>query len=75
MVDDFRAALLPDYIVLGGGNCVRLKELPLLSRRGDNVNAFLGGFRMWERQAPNATASDATGGDIATGGNGEGHSA
>ncbi|WP_432261224.1 ROK family protein [Cupriavidus sp. TMH.W2] len=74
VVDDLRAALLPDYIVLGGGNAVRLKELPLLSRRGDNVNAFLGGFRMWERRAPNATESDATGGDTAIGGNGDGHS-
>lgn len=73
VVDGFRAALLPDYIALGGGNAVRLKELPWLSRRGDNVNAFLGGFRLWERQPRHATESDAIGGDIATGGNGHGH--
>jgi polyphosphate glucokinase len=50
MVDGFRAALLPDYIVLGGGNAKHLTELPLLARRGDNANAFPGGFRLWERQ-------------------------
>lgn len=42
------AALLPDYIVLGGGNSRKLKELPPNARLGDNLNAFKGGFRMWE---------------------------
>lgn len=45
--------LLPDYIVLGGGNTKKFKSdevLPDFCRRGDNLNAFLGGFRMWERQ-------------------------
>jgi len=48
------AALEPDYGVLGGGNVKRLKELPPNCRAGDNANAFLGGFRLWERadQAP-----------------------
>ncbi|WP_454754637.1 ROK family protein [Cupriavidus necator] len=72
VVDGFRAALLPDYIVLGGGNAVHLKKLPLLSRHGDNANAFLGGFRLWEQQTGHATASNATGGDIATDGIGHG---
>ncbi len=51
VMDGFRAALLPDYIVLGGGNAVRLKALPPKSRRGENAKAFLGGFRLWEQQA------------------------
>lgn len=48
VVEGFRAALEPDYIVLGGGNAVHLKELPPQTRRGDNGHAFLGGFRLWE---------------------------
>jgi polyphosphate glucokinase len=43
------AALEPDYVVLGGGNLKRLKELPPKCRAGDNANAFVGGFRLWER--------------------------
>jgi polyphosphate glucokinase len=45
--------LLPDYIVLGGGNMKKFKDddpLPDFCRRGENTNAFIGGFRMWERQ-------------------------
>ena len=42
------AALEPDYVVLGGGNVKKLKELPPKCRAGDNANAFLGGFRLWE---------------------------
>src|SRR6266446_6687265 len=42
------AALEPDEVVLGGGNIKRLKELPPGCRAGDNANAFLGGFRLWE---------------------------
>jgi polyphosphate glucokinase len=40
-------ALRPDDVVLGGGNVNRLKELPPGCRAGDNANAFLGGFRLW----------------------------
>src|SRR5262245_23023691 len=42
------AALEPDDVVLGGGNVKKLKELPPGCRVGDNSNAFLGGFRMWD---------------------------
>jgi len=42
------AALEPDYVVLGGGNIHKLKELPPNCRLGDNANAFIGGFRLWE---------------------------
>jgi polyphosphate glucokinase len=44
------AALQPDDVVLGGGNVKRLKELPPSCRAGDNANAFIGGFRLWEQQ-------------------------
>src|SRR2546422_76034 len=42
------AAIEPDEVVLGGGNVKKLKELPAGCRVGDNANAFLGGFRVWE---------------------------
>lgn len=47
VVDRLRAALQPDYVVLGGGNVEKLDELPQDSRRGDNTLAFQGGFRLW----------------------------
>ena len=42
-------ALHADDVVLGGGNAKKLKTLPPGCRLGDNANAFLGGFRMWEK--------------------------
>jgi glucose-6-phosphate isomerase len=42
------AALQPTDTVIGGGNLRKLKELPPHCRAGDNANAFLGGFRLWE---------------------------
>lgn len=50
------AALEPDDVVLGGGNVKKLKELPPGSRAGANANAFLGGFRLWEK-SPDPTMS------------------
>ena len=43
------AALEPEDVVLGGGNVHQLETLPPGCRAGDNANAFVGGFRMWER--------------------------
>jgi polyphosphate glucokinase len=51
VVASLSAALEPDDVVLGGGNVRMLKELPAGSRAGDNANAFLGGFRLWEEAA------------------------
>ena len=48
------AALDPDDMVLGGGNARKLKDLPPGCRPGDNANAFLGGFRLWEDKKGNA---------------------
>ena len=47
VVARLQAALEPDYVVLGGGNVRLLKKLPPGCRRGDNKNAFAGGFRLW----------------------------
>lgn len=49
VVQRLTTALEPEEVVLGGGNVHRLKKLPPGSRAGDNANAFLGGFRLWER--------------------------
>ena len=46
-VEHLSAALLPDYIVLGGGNARDLGEMPPNCRLGRNEDAFLGGFRLW----------------------------
>jgi sarcosine oxidase subunit beta len=32
---------------IGGGNVGRLEALPPKARRGDNANAFKGGFALW----------------------------
>jgi polyphosphate glucokinase len=42
------AVFRPDDVVLGGGNAGKLKKLPAECREGDNANAFVGGFRMWD---------------------------
>jgi polyphosphate glucokinase len=49
IVKKMKAALEADYVVLGGGNSKMLKKLPVGVRLGNNENAFLGGFRMWEK--------------------------
>ena len=48
VVERLVAAIEPDDVVLGGGNVKKLKELPPGCRVGDNANAFLGGFRLWQ---------------------------
>ncbi len=42
-----KAALVADYVVLGGGNAKLLTKAPPGARLGDNANAFRGGFRLW----------------------------
>jgi polyphosphate glucokinase len=49
------AALQPDDVVLGGGNVKYLKTLPPACRSGDNANAFIGGFRLWEHAEKGAS--------------------
>jgi len=47
VVGRLQTALEPEYVVLGGGNVKLIDELPPGCRRGDNKNAFAGGFRLW----------------------------
>lgn len=51
VVTRLRAAMQADYVVVGGGNAKKLDDLPKGVERGDNANAFLGGFRMWEGES------------------------
>jgi predicted NBD/HSP70 family sugar kinase len=48
IVENLKAAAAADYVVLGGGNVKKLKEIPPGARQGANANAFIGGFRMWD---------------------------
>ncbi len=47
VTERLRVAFEVDYVVLGGGNAVKLKKLPPGARLGDNANAFKGAFRLW----------------------------
>jgi polyphosphate glucokinase len=51
IVKQLTSALEPDYVLLGGGNVERLDKLPPKCRRGDNADAFTGGFRLWEQRS------------------------
>jgi polyphosphate glucokinase len=47
VVERLVAALEPEDVVIGGGNAALLERLPAGARRGDNADAFAGGFRLW----------------------------
>lgn len=55
--DCLHAIRLADYVVLGGGNAKRIGPLSPDTRLGDNRNAFLGGFRLWEEGLSVASCS------------------
>jgi polyphosphate glucokinase len=50
VVKSLAAALEPEYVVLGGGDVEKLDKLPPKARRGNNDDAFEGGFRLWEKR-------------------------
>ena len=50
VIDRLAAALIVDYVVVGGGNAKLLKTLPKGVELGANDNAFLGGFKLWEER-------------------------
>ena len=47
VVPALMAAMLADYVVIGGGNAKLLKDPPAGSRLSNNLTAFRGGFRLW----------------------------
>ena len=67
VVDHLVKSLHPDDVVLGGGNAKKLDfgGLPKCCRQGDNFNAFLGGFRMWDGSDKAANASKRQGSPVA----------
>ena len=56
VVKQLKTALQADYVVLGGGNVCLLKKLPPDTRRGDNANAFQGGYRLWTKRYSRSTS-------------------
>ncbi|HKF22275.1 MAG TPA: ROK family protein [Candidatus Angelobacter sp.] len=48
IISNFLTKVHVDDVVVGGGNAKKLKKLPKGCRAGDNANAFVGGFRLWE---------------------------
>ena len=62
VVARLRDALVPDDVVIGGGNVKNLAELPPGCRAGDNANAFVGGYRLWAAPAPAPAVRRKTGG-------------
>jgi len=50
VVEKLKDALQAEYVVLGGGNASKLKELPPGVRLGTNAHAFIGGFRLWDAE-------------------------
>jgi len=54
------AALEPEDVVLGGGNVKQLETVPPGCRAGDNANAFIGGFRLWENAGTARPSSPAS---------------
>jgi glucose-6-phosphate isomerase len=51
-----KAALVAEYVVIGGGNARLFDTLPPGFRLGHNDKAFEGGFRAWQRADLTATA-------------------
>ncbi|MBX3379270.1 MAG: ROK family protein [Phycisphaeraceae bacterium] len=57
VIERLIAALEPSDVVIGGGNVKRLDVLPRRCRPGDNANAFIGGFRLWDHPSTRAKPS------------------
>lgn len=58
VIGRLRAALVADYVVLGGGNSRLIKKPAQATRIGDNNNAFVGGFRLWQNEIAVASPSE-----------------
>ncbi|MCE9562823.1 MAG: ROK family protein [Planctomycetes bacterium] len=58
VVERIVAAIKPSDVVLGGGNAKKLDPLPAGTRLGDNSFAFVGGFRLWDREGQKVTPTE-----------------
>lgn len=52
IVERLKAAMVCDYVLLGGGNAKLMKELPQHVILGANSNAIEGGIKLWENNLP-----------------------
>ena len=59
-----KTAMGANYVVLGGGNAKRIRSLPVDTRLGNNNNAFLGGFRLWDADVSIASPSHPSYGEL-----------
>ena len=50
IVERLQAAMVCDYVLLGGGNAKLMKKLPQHVILGANSNAIEGGIKLWEHQ-------------------------
>jgi len=57
IIERLKAAMVCDYVLLGGGNAKLMKELPPHVILGANSNAIDGGIKLWEMDAPAAKAA------------------
>jgi polyphosphate glucokinase len=55
IVARLRAALVADYVLLGGGNAKLMKALPNGVILGENSNAVQGGLKLWDTPIPMPT--------------------
>jgi len=55
VIELLKQGLQADYVMLGGGQTKKLKELPPGVRLGDNSHAILGGIRLWDTTVSEAT--------------------
>jgi polyphosphate glucokinase len=57
VTERLKAAFVADEVVLGGGNAKYLHTLPAGVRRGRNLQAFTGGYRLWQDPVSKPTRS------------------
>lgn len=53
------AAFNVDYLVLGGGNASHIRKPPAAARLGNNLAAFRGGLRLWNKELKSGEPLDA----------------
>jgi polyphosphate glucokinase len=58
VVTALKAAFVVDYVVLGGGNAKKIKDLPPGVHRGHNLTAFRGGLRLWNIEYATTLAAE-----------------
>jgi polyphosphate glucokinase len=61
VVHEFLTAFEVEYVILGGGNSVLVKDIPAGARLGHNQTAFRGGFRLWNLEDVRTLSPEGTG--------------